>query len=214
MPNEFDNTDPLQLSTEPTNPPTEPLVEPLQSEEPVQEEVQPIIPSEPDEMDGYINTLYELGHGHQRVADMAAMKGYDRDEVISRVQSNATTERENYEAKYQEDLANLRAHKQELSNNAERLRRLSDEGSDEARNAYLTAGDITASDTEYQEAYQNLNQLEGWLAVLNSPNSTNGEIEKVERQIYENTGEYFQDSPMDQEIQRLDTSADRDDDSK
>ena len=200
MPNEFDNTDPLQLSTEPTTP----LVgEPPQGVEAVQGVVQPVVPSETDEMNEYINSLYESGHGHKWVADMASMKGYDRDEVVSVVQNNATTERENYEAKHQENLANLRAHKQELANNAERLRRLSDEGSDEAREAYLTSEDITASDTEYQEAYHDLNQMEGWLAILHSPNSKEGEIAQVERQIYETTGRYFQGSRTEKYIQGL-----------
>tara|TARA_R110000822_G_scaffold39019_3_gene107580 strand:+ start:2184 stop:10550 length:8367 start_codon:yes stop_codon:yes gene_type:complete len=200
MPNEFDNTDPLQLQTDSTAPlgggPPQ-GVEPFQGEfgqEPVNYNL--------SEMDGYINTLYDLGHGHQSVANLASSR-FNRDEVISVVQGNATREREEYEATHKQNLDNLRAHKQELANNAERLRRLSDDGSDEARNAYLTAEDITTSDTEYQDAYHSLNLMEGWLAILHDPNSGDGQIAKVERQIYETTGQYFQGSQTDLERQRL-----------
>ena len=200
MPNEFDNTDPLQLQTDSTAPlgggPPQ-GVEPFQGEfgqEPVNYNL--------SEMDGYINTLYDLGHGHQSVANLASSR-FNRDEVISVVQGNATREREEYEATHKQNLDNLRAHKQELANNAERLRRLSDDGSDEARNAYLTAEDIATSDTEYQDAYHSLNLMEGWLAILHDPNSGDGQIAKVERQIYETTGQYFQGSQTDLERQRL-----------
>ena len=201
MPNEFDNTDPLQLQSGPTAPLGG---EPPQGVEPFQGEFeQQPVNYDFSTMDGYINTLYDLGHNHQSVANLASAKGYDPSEVISVVQGNATREREEYEATHKQNLDNLRAHKQELANNAERLRRLSDEGSDEARNAYLTAEDIAASDTEYQDAYHSLNLMEGWLAILHDPNSSDGQIQKVERQIYETTGQYFQGSQTDLERLRL-----------
>ena len=188
MSDQFDNTDPLQLTTQS-------LETPAAGEELPQDQVDQL--SMEDQMNNRLNLTYSLGYSYQDAANLAVNKGFDPMAVYNSVNTKMQNDRAAFDSQNEEALAELRANKQRLANDVARMERLSMGYEDTTRD------DVLKADNEYIEAYSELNSLEGWISILENPDATNAQLRQAEREIYEQTGVYFQGSVTDYNLQNL-----------
>ena len=117
--------------------------------------------------------------------------------VYNSVNTKMQNDRAAFDSQNEEALAELRANKQRLANDVARMERLSMGYEDTTRD------DVLKADNEYIEAYSELNSLEGWISILENPDATNAQLRQAEREIYEQTGVYFEGSVTDYNLQNL-----------